>query len=466
MLKSLKKYYYYTPVFFQNILISIYGYFRHKERHGGSYKKYLEEYQSTLKFNEAQMLEYQKKLLIDEINNAFENVEFYKEYKFDINPKDSLINILNQLPIFSKSQLRNSKLRIFSNQIKKGDYYISKTSGTTGTPFAYYTFYQDLRRRMALLEILRNQYNAKEGDYCATFTGNTIVPNNQSKRPFWRYNFFGKQMLFSTYHMKEENMKYYVDKLNTFKPKILEGYPSALFILSSYINDKKIVLKFQPKLILSTAETLLDHQREIIESVFKTKVINYYGSSDGAPLIFECSEGKMHIVPESGIFEVLDEQNNPTPAGSTGELVATTLFSKAQPVIRFKTGDMVLLPKENIKCSCGNIHQYFERVEGRKDDFLYSTERGYVGRVSQLPKLLPKTVIECQFVQESIDLIILNIVTKNNIKLKEEELFDFYGDFKLRLGEKISLKLNYLESIPRGANNKFKFVISKIKSVA
>ena len=38
---------------------------------------------------------------------------------------------------------------------------------------------------------------------------------------------------------------------------------------------------------------------------------NQYASSEGAPFIIECKEGNLHLELQSGVFEVLDENDKP-----------------------------------------------------------------------------------------------------------------------------------------------------------
>src|SRR5690606_11712837 len=89
-----------------------------------------------------------------------------------------------------------------------------------------------------------------------------------------------------------------------------------------------------------------------IEGFFKTKMYNQYASSEGAPFIFECEQGKLHLELQSGVFEVMDANNNPSPSG---RLIVTSFTTEATPLIRYDIGDSISLESENISCNCG-IH--------------------------------------------------------------------------------------------------------------
>ena len=85
------------------------------------------------------------------------------------------------------------------------------------------------------------------------------------RKSFWRYNEPLNQLLLSAYHLKEENLQYYIQKLNNFKPETLDGYTTALHRIAKYILDNEIKLDFKPIAIFPTAEALTDEMKRDIE---------------------------------------------------------------------------------------------------------------------------------------------------------------------------------------------------------
>ena len=140
-------------------------------------------------------------------------------------------------------------------------------------------------------------------------TGKEIIPVKQKSKVFWRYNLPLKQMLYSGFHVSEANIKYYISSLNKFKPLVLDGFPSSMYRIARYISMNNIKLEFQPIAIFPTAETLHDYYREEIEKAFNCSVRNQYASSEGAPFITECQQGRLHFNIETGYFN-LKEYNN------------------------------------------------------------------------------------------------------------------------------------------------------------
>ncbi|MBI4717583.1 MAG: AMP-binding protein [Planctomycetes bacterium] len=112
--------------------------------------------------------------------------------------------------------------------------------------------------------------------------------------------------------------------------------------------------------------------RRRIESTWGARVIDHAGMTEIGPWGFECAEveGGMHVIESEFIAEVLDPTSGrPLPDGERGELVLTNLGRLGSPLIRYRTGDQVVLSRG--RCSCGRWYARVEAgVEGRTDDML------------------------------------------------------------------------------------------------
>ncbi len=130
------------------------------------------------------------------------------------------------------------------------------------------------------------------------------------------------------------------------------GFPSTMLEIARYGLKHKIDFTANSiKAVFPTAETISREMREEIESFFKTRMYNQYASSEGAPFIFECSRGNLHLELQSGVFEVLDDNNRPA---DSGKLVVTAFTTNGTPLIRYDIGDSIILEKDFIHCDCGN----------------------------------------------------------------------------------------------------------------
>jgi phenylacetate-CoA ligase len=102
------------------------------------------------------------------------------------------------------------------------------------------------------------------------------------------------------------------------------------------------------------------------------RVIDHHGLTETGPISFECWEapGALHVNEAEYICEVLDSASErAVPDGQRGELVVTNLGRWASPLIRYRTGDIVV--RRSGMCACGRS---FARLEGgilsRVDDMV------------------------------------------------------------------------------------------------
>ncbi|MHA1820410.1 MAG: phenylacetate--CoA ligase family protein [Promethearchaeota archaeon] len=118
------------------------------------------------------------------------------------------------------------------------------------------------------------------------------------------------------------------------------------------------------------AEGWAESTRKRIESALHMKVYDNYGLTEasGPGVAVECLEqDKLHIWSDFFYPEIIDPDTGEVLGeGETGELVLTSLFKEAVPILRYRTGDITALYKS--ECECGRTGYMIDRIKGRKDD--------------------------------------------------------------------------------------------------
>lgn len=443
-----------SPIIFQNIMTSVKGYANIRDRYGKGYYEYrvfLKEFDT---WSLEKKYEYQREQLVKFIKFAYENTEFYQTLYEGIDISSiKTVEDLKKLPIVDKEILRANISKCSAKNC--GPTHIGHTGGTTGKSLSFCVSRADMMERMAMLDHFKSRVGFEHLKMRrATFNGKHIVPPNQKSKVFWRYNHACKQMIFSSFHITEENLKYYVDEFNRFKPAAIDGFFTSMCDLASYIERHNIRLEFQPIAIFPTSETLTDEGRALLERVFKCKVYNQYASSEGAPFVTDCENQTLHIELASGVFERFED---------TDEVLVTSFTTHGTPLIRYRIGDRMAFD-ENASCTCGNDSPIVRSIEGRRLDFLYTAEGAKInaGNVSNLLKYLPNVVIRSQFVQEHQDSVLLLLeVDKEKYNTEHEE--NLQKEFRHKFGTNTKLIIKYVDEIPREKSGKFMMIKNTVK---
>lgn len=106
-----------------------------------------------------------------------------------------------------------------------------------------------------------------------------------------------------------------------------------------------------------------------ITETWDIKLYSTYASTEMQTAFTECSEGcGGHLQADLVIAELLDEDNNPVPADTPGELTITTLGVEGMPLLRYKTGDICMYYDE--PCACGRNTMRLSPIIGRKKQMI------------------------------------------------------------------------------------------------
>ena len=121
------------------------------------------------------------------------------------------------------------------------------------------------------------------------------------------------------------------------------------------------------------AEPWSDGMRARIEGLLGLRALDIYGLSEviGPGVAAECLEAAdgLHVNEDHFLVEAIDpETGAPVPDGTPGELVFSTVTREALPLLRYRTGDIASLRRED--CACGRTLAKMSKITGRRDDML------------------------------------------------------------------------------------------------
>lgn len=445
-----------SPIFFQNFMVTVSGYQKNCSRYGKEYYEYLNFLKKFDKMTLEDKYQYQTQELIKFIQYANENSKFYSKLynKIDISSIKSLED-LKKLPIVDKEMIRENIDEVIT--VAKKGAIEGHTGGTTGKSLVVVMTVEDMMKRMAMLDHFKSRVgfihrNMKR----ATFNGKHIIPPNQKKKVFWRYNYACKQMIYSSFHLSEDNIKFYIDSLNKFKPDALDGFFMCMCDIASYIERHNIKVMFQPVAIFPTSETLTSSGRSLLERTFNCKVYDQYASSEGAPFVAECQNQVLHQELASGVFEHFEEGSD--------EILVTSFTSYGTPLIRYRIGDSMVFGTHDDVCLCNLQSPIVKSIQGRKLDFLYTYDGAKInaGNISNLFKNMPNALIRAQLVQDVIGEITVKLQVDK--KLYRSEFDDsLRSEFIHKFGKTTKIIICHVDEIPREKSGKFMFIRNNVK---
>jgi phenylacetate-CoA ligase len=382
-------------------------------------------------------------------------VPYYRELfsQLDFRPEGvTAISDLRALPILTKTAVRTQADALRIERARP--FWITETSGSTGTPLTIELNAHAYRLSMALLAKHESDHGISPSDRRATFAGRLVQAVEKDEAPFWRYNWAEHQMLCSAYHMSDRNLPAYLSALERFRPVELIGYPSALYLLADFCRRKAIRPDLPLRAIVTNSETLFDWQRSTIEQQFNTAISDYYGSAESVVFAPQCHRGTYHPDPLMGVCEVIDDAGFPVAAGASGRLICTTTSNYHMPLIRYEIGDSVVTLDG--ECTCGIRGAAWRTVLGRNDDLVITPEGHSVGRLDHVFKGA-SGIREAQICQTAADRLVLRIVPDKDYQSAVGELL--VRNTAERVGRMMRIEIKLVETIERTPRGKFRGVV-------
>lgn len=302
-------------------------------------------------------LEFEKNLLISESNYQkhiedkrneivqfhLENNTFYKNLVGNVDVLD-----WNNLPLLTKKNLQVPLAERLSKGFEK-NIYINKTSGSSGDPFIFakdkfshaLTWYSNIYR----FGWFGIDFNSS---FQARFYGIPLDKFGYYKERF--KDFLAKRYRFPIFDLSDVVLEEILKQFQNKKFDYINGYTSSVVLFAKFLQSKNIILKDvcpTLKVCMVTSEMLFDDDKILLEKYLGIPIVNEYGASELDLLAFQNPNGEWQVNSETLFIEILDENNQPVPNGTSGKIVVTSLYNKAHPFIRYEIGDIGILDEKS-----------------------------------------------------------------------------------------------------------------------
>jgi phenylacetate-CoA ligase len=454
-MSSLEAIYLKLPIPLQHAACSLEGGRIKRNRFGSAFRTLLEEAEARSFWSEEQVSRYRDQHLRGFVEHCARTVPFYRRrfQESGISPGDiRTIDDLRHLPIITKRDVQENCGEFISDGASGGRRKMTHTSGTTGAGLRFFTTMRAVQKQWATWWRYLGWHGVEFGTWCGYFAGRLVVPASQAGPPFWRYNYPGRQILFSGHHMSPANMASYVEELRRRQPPWLHGYPSLIALLAGYVLETGKDLGYQLRWITLGAENLMPQQASLIERAFGLKPRQHYGMAEAVANISECERGALHVDEDFAGVEFVPGAN-----GAGHRIVGTNFSNLATPLLRYEVGDMATMP--DCSCSCGRPGRVVAGIDGRLEDYIVLRNGTKLGRLDHLFKDMIN-IREAQIRQRSSGELLIRVVPSDRYTDADERTL--LRETRMRVGENVEIEIERVEKIERTANGKLRFVVSEV----
>lgn len=412
----------------------------------------------------SQLQEYQDSRLRAVIRHAYETSPFYHE-KFKragLKPGDICSRAdLKKLPIIRKEELAGNVEKVLSDSFRVDDLKVSRTSGSTGKPLNIYMTQSENEFRKAKHLRAQMALGQRPWDKWVTITSPLHFAETSGLQRSLR--FWG---VYSVSVFDDLDKQF--SSFQRLKPDVIDGYSNSVLLLAKEVR-KRGDCSIRPRFLVSGAELIDRGSRRFVEDVFAAPFYDQYACVEFERLAWQCKEkSEYHVDADSVVMEFVDDNGEEVAPGEKGEVVCTSLFNYAMPLIKYGLDD-VGVPSENGDCKCGRTFPLMKILEGRKTSLLSLPG----GRV-----LAPFAFMLAVWTFKRYDLIDLyRVVQKRQevvtfrLKLKEEradrelirkELEEHVRTVLNFPAEEVGVEVEFVDDIPLDKNGKFRIVISEL----
>ena len=443
------------PVFLQQAACSLQGLRVERAHHGGAFSALLAEAEACDAATAEEASAWRDRRLRAMVRHCAATVPYYRRWFRGnaVHPRDiRTLDDLRALPVLSKAQVQAEPADFLSEAVPRRRRVAVHTSGTTGAGLRFATTRDGVREQYAVWWRYRRWHGLQRGTWCAYFGGRAVVPADQARPPFWRYDLPGRRILFSGYHLGPDFLRFYVDELRCRRPPWLHGYPSLLALFAAYVVEGGVDLGYEPRWVTTGAENLLASQAALIERAFRTRPRQHYGLAEAVANVSECERGNLHVDEDFAPVEFL-----PVP-GVRGvfRILGSNMSNPATPLLRYDTGDTATLAAG--PCACRRPGRIVAALDGRREDYVVLRNGARVGRLDHVFKDRVE-VREAQIAQRRAGELRVRIVRGPRYTEASERALR--REFAERLGTDTDVYFDYVDQLDRSPGGKLRFVVSE-----
>lgn len=446
-MKLLDIVYKYTPIWFQNLMCSVKGWMIQRRRYNKNFYVELGKFEREEYSQDKELVDFLLKIKDLPIYRHILTDDIVQNIKKGVDIK----SIIKLFPIIDKKFVKEHHGDFVNTNIGK-DIIEMRTSGTTGSGLIFPYTVEMENKQWAVWWRYRRWLGVDVNTWCGWFGGRQIMAKECNKSPFWRINGPGKQVMFSSFHLNSNNIKFYYDEILNRNLTWLHGYPSNISRLAALIIDRGLNPIDKVSVVTTGAENVIANQIKLIKKAFPNAIIRqHYGLNEGVANISQTKSGEWKVDDDFCFVEFIPlDESNPNIC----KIIGTGFSNLAFPLVRYDTGDIA-----QIEYIDGDMK--ILSIDGRSSNVIKQPNGQEICEASLSIFLHDySNIVEAQFYQRSLGEVELRIVKGAQYSDMDEK--SIYINAKKWFSEDIHFYIKYVSVVEKTKAGKLKLVISDL----
>jgi phenylacetate-CoA ligase len=352
---------------------------------------------------------YQLKKVQSILLHAGAHVPYYRDLfrkeRFDPQKFRSLKDLMH-LPLLEKHTIRKDPGQFIADHKSTLRGYWRQTTGSTGTPLKLLIDREGHINKYAAT--LRAYHWA---GYRPGRRALLLVEPDGLNRDFG-YRLLSNSLFFDSRTVNRDNVQRFYPLLRRLRPNYYIGYGRAFLHLYKLLVELRLEIP-EPRSIIHYGENLLENDRKKLETVYRTKVYDFYSHREDVVIAANPEPGAKYLMEDFFYPEIIDDAGQVTEEG-TGELVGTGFYNYAMPLIRYRTTDILTIRPYD--ASSGRSFTRVDRIQGRMNDKIV-TPAGREFYFMGNPLLDIPGIIAVQLIQDEIDRVRIKIMADDDFRM-------------------------------------------------
>lgn len=390
------------------------------------------------------------------VRRAYLETSYYRELydRIGFDPSlDFSFEDFSKLPVLGREDVHQAGQRLVTNRIPLEKLHRDATGGSSGTPTEIWMGPEETGWRESSGESFLRRLGMPPGTRTGYFWGHHLDLDGKDSRRARIYRFINNSKMFNCFRLSPDVFENYHQEFERWRPACIVAYAGALGHFAEYVLDRGYRPGYPTKCLITGAEKLLPHHRQLIEKAFGKPVHERYGSRDIGYIAYQMDPANSYDF-DIDWADLLVEPETDDPESS---ILITKLHADGMPMIRYRIDDVGRFPEHSRP---GHPTFKLHEVVGRVTDGIWLHDGRWVHGI-EFPHLIKDHPVREFMIHQRQDYSVqVMIVPKSDFG---EQNFHRIEDVVRANLPGLPLTIDLVEQVPRTMANKWRPVVSDVR---